>query len=150
MTITPFLWYDGQAEEAAKFYVSIFSRSKLGTITRWGEGGPAPAGSVMTVSFEVEGQPLLAFNGGPEFKFTPAISLSVSCETQAQIDALWEQLARGGRIDRCGWLQDRFGVSWQIVPERIGELVRHPRAMQAMLKMIKLDIAALEAAAREG
>jgi predicted 3-demethylubiquinone-9 3-methyltransferase (glyoxalase superfamily) len=150
MTITPFLWYDGQAEEAAKLYVSIFPRSKLGTITRWGEGGPAPAGSVMTVSFEIEGQPLIAFNGGPEFKFTPAISMSVSCETQAQIDALWEQLARGGRTDRCGWLQDRFGVSWQIVPERIGELIRHPRAMQAMLKMTKLDIAALEAAAREG
>jgi predicted 3-demethylubiquinone-9 3-methyltransferase (glyoxalase superfamily) len=150
--ITPFLWFDTQAEEAANFYVSIFKNSKIGKISRYGDAGPGPKGSVMVISFELEGQQFTALNGGPQFKFTPAISLMVNCDTQQEVDELWEKLSAGGRTDHCGWLQDRFGLSWQIVPTALGRLMSSPdrekanRVMQAMLKMNKLDIATLERA----
>jgi predicted 3-demethylubiquinone-9 3-methyltransferase (glyoxalase superfamily) len=147
-TVTPFLWFDDKAEEAARFYVSAFGNARLGEVTRWGEGAPAAPGSVMSVKFTVEGQELIAFNGGPRFQFTPAISLMVSCETQEELDALWDKLlAHGGEPVRCGWLKDRYGLSWQIIPRRLGEVLRHPRAVKAMLDMVKLDLHALEAAA---
>jgi len=151
--IVTFLWYDTQAEEAANFYVSIFKNSKIGKISRYGEGGPGPQGSVMGVTFQLEDQEFFALNGGPHFKFTPAISLFVNCETQEEVDALWEKLSAGGRTDRCGWLQDKFGLSWQIIPKVLGELLGHKdpqvakRAMQAMLQMSKIDIRALQQAA---
>jgi predicted 3-demethylubiquinone-9 3-methyltransferase (glyoxalase superfamily) len=148
--ITPFLWFDGQAEEAARFYVSLFKRSKLGTISRYGEGAPAPAGSVMSVTFQLEGQPFFALNGGPLYRFTPAISFFVSCKTQREIDRLWRRLSEGGRELQCGWLTDRFGVTWQVVPEGLGGLIREPEAMKAMLSMRKLDIKRLKAAAARG
>jgi len=150
--ITPFLWFDSQAEEAANFYVSVFSNSRIREIVRYGDAGPGPAGSVMTVAFELDGLPFTALNGGPLFKFNESISFVVNCETQAQIDALWEALSAGGQQDRCGWLKDRFGLSWQVVPTGLPQLLGHPdpmkaeRAMQAMLKMRKLDIAALQQA----
>ena len=151
--IKPFLWFDTQAEEAAKFYTSVFRNSKMGPITRYPEGGPRPAGMVMTVEFELEGQSFVALNGGPEFKFTEAVSFSVGCEDQAEIDYYWEKLtADGGRPVACGWLADRYGLFWQIVPKAWDEYYKGPkraaRVMQAMMKMVKLDIAALEAAAR--
>jgi predicted 3-demethylubiquinone-9 3-methyltransferase (glyoxalase superfamily) len=151
--IVTFLWFDDQAEEAARFYTSLFPNSKLGTISRYGDAGPGPKGSVMMVTFELAGQQFMALNGGPHFSFTPAISLLVNCESQAEVDELWEKLSEGGRTDQCGWLQDRFGVSWQIVPTRLGELMADPdparskRVMEAMLKMGKLDLAELERAA---
>jgi predicted 3-demethylubiquinone-9 3-methyltransferase (glyoxalase superfamily) len=151
--ITPFLWFDGRAEEAMNFYTGIFKNAKVGEIRRWGEGAPAPKGSVLSASFEIEGQPLIAFNGGPHFTFTPAVSLMVDCKTQDEVDHYWNKLGEGGTESQCGWLQDQFGLSWQIVPSRLGELLQDPdparagRAMQAMLKMKKLDIAALELAA---
>ena len=151
--IVTFLWYDTQAEEAANFYVSIFKDSKIGKISRYGEGGPGPKGSVMGISFQLEGQEFFALNGGPHFKFTPAISLFVNCETQEEVDALWEKLSAGGRPDRCGWLQDKYGLSWQIIPKILGELLGNKdpqiaqRAMQAMLQMSKIDIRALQQAA---
>jgi predicted 3-demethylubiquinone-9 3-methyltransferase (glyoxalase superfamily) len=148
--ITPFLWFDHQAEEAARFYVSVFKNSKLGTISRRGDGGPGPAGSVMSVSFQLEGQRFHALNGGPHFTFTPAISLFVDCKTQREIDTLWRKLSSGGKEGRCGWLQDRYGLSWQIVPSGLGELIKDPAAMQAMLGMTKLDITRLRAAAAAG
>jgi predicted 3-demethylubiquinone-9 3-methyltransferase (glyoxalase superfamily) len=138
--ITPFLWFDTQAEEAANFYVSIFKNSKMGKISRYGDAGPGPKGSVMSVTFQIEGQEFFALNGGPQFKFTPAISFFVNCETQKEVDELWEKLSAGGRTDRCGWLQDKFGVSWQIIPTVLGRLLgdkdphRAKRAMEAMLK----------------
>lgn len=150
--ITPFLWFDGKAEEAARFYTSIFKGSKLGTISRYPEGSPAPAGTVMTVSFQLEGQEFVALNGGPQFRFTPAISFVVNCETQQEVDELWEKLSEGGAEVQCGWLTDRFGVSWQIVPTILGRLMegsdraRSQRVMQALLKMKKLDIGALQRA----
>ncbi|HVO61728.1 MAG TPA: VOC family protein [Terriglobales bacterium] len=150
--ITPFLWFDRQAEEAAKFYVSIFRNSRIGKVSRYGDAGPGPKGSVMVISFELEGQEFTALNGGPQFKFTPAISLMVHCDTQQQVDEFWEKLSEGGRKDRCGWLQDKYGLSWQIVPTALPRLMSTPdrekanRVMQAMLKMDKLDIAALERA----
>ena len=153
--ITPFLWFDSQAEEAANFYVSVFSNSRIREIVRYGDAGPGPAGSVMTVAFELDGLPFTALNGGPLFKFNESISFVVNCETQAQIDALWEALSAGGQQDRCGWLKDRFGLSWQVVPTVLPQLLGHPdpmkaeRAMQAMLKMRKLDIAALQQAHAE-
>ena len=152
--ITPFLWFDKQAEEAANYYVSIFKHSKIDSVSRYGGAGPGEKGSVMSVEFQLEGQQFFALNGGPEYKFTPAISLFVSCETQQEVDAYWEQLSAGGSKQPCGWLQDKFGLSWQIIPKRLGELLqdkdpgRSQRAMQAMLKMSKIDIAALEGAAR--
>ena len=153
--ITPFLWFDGNAEEAVNFYISIFKNSKLGTISRYGDAGPGPKGSVMSVTFQIEGQEFFALNGGPQFKFTPAISFFVNCETQKEVDDLWEKLSAGGRTDRCGWLQDKFGLSWQIKPTVLGQLLgdkdpqRAKRAMQAMLQMTKIDIEKLQQAAAE-
>lgn len=150
--ITPFLWFDGKAEEAAKFYTSIFKNSKLGQIRRYGEAGPGPKGSVLTVSFQIEGQEFVALNGGPQFKFTPAISFFVNCETQEEVDDLWERLSEGGAKIQCGWLQDRFGVSWQIIPTALGKLLGDPdpeksgRVMKAMLQMQKIDIRGLQEA----
>ena len=151
--ITPFLWFDGNAEEAANFYISIFKNSKMGKISRYGDAGPGPKGSAMSVTFQIEGQEFFALNGGPQFKFTPAISFFVNCETQQEVDDLWEKLSAGGRTDRCGWLQDKFGLSWQIIPTVLGQLLgdkdpqRAKRAMQAMLQMTKIDIEKLQQAA---
>jgi predicted 3-demethylubiquinone-9 3-methyltransferase (glyoxalase superfamily) len=151
--ITPFLWFDGNAEEAANFYVSTFKNSKMGKISRYGDAGPGPKGSVMSVTFQIEGQEFFALNGGPQFKSTPAISFFVNCETQQEVDDLWEKLSAGGRTDRCGWLQDKFGLSWQIIPTVLGQLLgdkdpqRAKRAMQAMLQMTKIDGKALQQAA---
>ena len=138
--ITPFLWFDGKAEEAVKFYASIFKNSKIGRISRYGDEGPGPKGTVMVVTFQLEGQDFMALNGGPQFRFTPAISFLVNCETQKEVDELWEKLsADGGETNRCGWLQDKYGVSWQIVPTVLGELMSDPdparaqRVMKAML-----------------
>ena len=150
--ITPFLWFDGNAEEAANFYISIFKNSKMGKISRYGDAGPGPKGTAMSVTFQLEGQEFYALNGGPQFKFTPAISLFVNCETQQEVDDLWEKLSAGGRTDRCGWLQDKFGLSWQIIPTVLGKLLtdEDPKkanaAMQAMLKMKKIDIKTLQQA----
>ncbi len=150
--ISPFLWFDTQAEEAARFYVSIFKNSKIVKIARYGEAGPGPKGSVMTVVFELEGQEFIALNGGPQFKFTEAISFSVNCETQKEVDQFWEKLSQGGEEGPCGWLKDRYGLSWQINPVILGEMLSDPdprksrRVMQAMLKMKKIDIAALKKA----
>lgn len=153
--IVPFLWFDGKAEEAAKFYVSIFKNSKMGTVRRYGEAGPGPKGSVMAAEFQLEGQNFIALNGGPQFTFTPAISFFVNCDTQQEVDELWEKLSAGGRPDRCGWLQDKFGLSWQIIPTALGKLMGDPdpkkagRVMQAMLQMNKLDIDGLQRAHAE-
>lgn len=150
--ITTFLWFDDQAEDAANLYTSLFKNSKILDVSRYGEAGPGPAGQVMTVRFQLEGQEFIALNGGPQFKFTEAVSLVVSCETQAEVDALWETLSAGGEEGQCGWLKDRFGLSWQIVPTALGELasdpdpVRAQRVVAAMLKMGKLDIAGLQRA----
>jgi len=150
--ITPFLWFDGKAEEAANFYVSIFKNSKIVRVSRVGEGGPGPKGSAMSASFQLEGQDFIALNGGPQFTFTPAISLYVNCETQAEIDDLWEKLSAGGEPGRCGWLKDKYGVSWQIIPSILGKLLGDPdpakskRALSAMLQMNKLDIHVLQQA----
>ena len=151
--IVTFLWFDNQAEEAANFYTSIFKNSKIGKISRYGDAGPGPKGSVMSVTFQLEGQEFFALNGGPHFKFTPAISLFVNCETQEEVDTLWSKLAAGGREDRCGWLTDKYGLSWQIIPKVLGELLGHSdpqtaqRAMKAMLQMSKIDIQKLKDAA---
>lgn len=150
--ITPFLWYDAQAEEAVNFYVSIFKNSKIMSMARYGDAGPGPKGSVMTAAFQLDGQDFVALNGGPQYKFTPAISFVVNCETQQEVDELWEKLSAGGRKDRCGWLQDKFGVSWQIVPTILSKLLQDKdpakakRVMQAMLQMDKLDIDRLKQA----
>jgi predicted 3-demethylubiquinone-9 3-methyltransferase (glyoxalase superfamily) len=148
--ITPFLWFDDQAEEAARFYTSIFKNSKMGTIARYGEAGPGPKGSVMTVAFELDGQEFTALNGGPHFTFSHAISFVVHCETQQEIDELWEKLSAGGTTEECGWLRDKYGLSWQIVPQVLLDMVKDPgktdRVMKAMLKMKKLDIAQLQQA----
>ena len=150
--ITPFLWFDTQAEEAANYYVSIFANSRILMVARYGEAGPGPKGTVMTVSFEINGQQFTAINGGPQFTFSEAISFVVSCETQAEIDALWGKLSAGGKESRCGWLKDRYGLSWQLVPTVLPELLgdkdsaRAQRAMQAMLKMTKIDVAQLQRA----
>jgi predicted 3-demethylubiquinone-9 3-methyltransferase (glyoxalase superfamily) len=153
--ITPFLWYDTQAEEAMQFYTSIFPNSRAVAVTRYGDTGPGPKGSVMTAVFELDGKPFIALNGGPLFKFTPATSFVVTCETQAEIDHYWEKLSAGGRKDRCGWLVDKFGLSWQVVPAALNKLLeRVPetanRVMTALMQMDKLDIAKLEAAAKAG
>jgi len=151
--ITPFLWFDNQAEEAVKFYTSIFKNSKIGTVARYGEAGPGPAGSVMTASFELDGQEFVALNGGPIFKFTEAISFVVNCETQEEIDYYWNNLLKGGTPSQCGWLKDQFGLSWQIVPTALSKLVsskdpeKSKRVIQAMMKMVKMDIRKLEEAA---
>jgi predicted 3-demethylubiquinone-9 3-methyltransferase (glyoxalase superfamily) len=151
--ITPFLWFDDKAEEAANFYISIFKNSKMGRITRYGEAGPGPKGTAMSVTFQLEGQEFFALNGGPHYKFTPAISLFVDCKSQEEVDELWEKLSAGGRKDRCGWLTDKFGLSWQIIPSVLGELLndkdaeKSQRVMKAMLKMDKIEIEALKQAA---
>jgi predicted 3-demethylubiquinone-9 3-methyltransferase (glyoxalase superfamily) len=150
--ITPFLWFDDQAEEAMNFYVGVFKNSKGGNVTRYGDAGPGPKGSVMTASFELEGQQFTALNGGPRFKFTEAVSFVVSCETQDEVDELWERLSEGGQTQQCGWLKDKFGLSWQIVPIAMMELMSDPdpnrsrRVMEAMLQMTKIDIAKLRQA----
>jgi predicted 3-demethylubiquinone-9 3-methyltransferase (glyoxalase superfamily) len=151
--ITTFLWFDNNAEEAMNLYVSIFKNSKILSVSRYGEAGPGPTGSVMTGTFQLEGQQFIALNGGPHFKFTEAISLFVSCETQEEVDDLWKKLtAGGGAPSRCGWLKDRFGLSWQIIPEVLGELLqdkdpkKSKRVMQAMLQMDKIDIKKLQQA----
>jgi predicted 3-demethylubiquinone-9 3-methyltransferase (glyoxalase superfamily) len=150
--ITPFLWFDREAEEAARFYASVFPNSKVGKVVRYGEAGPGPAGSAMTVEFELEGLSFVALNGGPHFKFTEAISFVVHCETQAEVDYYWDKLTAGGAEVQCGWLKDKFGLSWQIVPTALPKLLGNPdpekaqRAMAAMMKMKKLDIRALEEA----
>ena len=157
--ITPFLWFNDNAEEAVKFYASIFKNSKIGKIARYGEEGEKiagrPAGSVMTVEFQLEGQDFVALNGGPHFKFTEAISFVVNCGTQEEVDYYWEKLSEGGKEVQCGWLKDRYGLSWQIVPTVLGELLsdkdaaKSQRVMQAMLKMVKLDIKKLKEAAKQ-
>ena len=150
--ITPFLWFDGNAEEAMSFYVSTFKNSKTVSVTRCGEGGPGPKGSVMTGTFQIEGQEFFAINGGPQFTFSPAISFFVNCETQQEVDELWEKLSAGGEIQQCGWLKDKFGLSWQIVPSALGEMLadkdpeKSSRVMMAMLQMRKIDIKALREA----
>jgi predicted 3-demethylubiquinone-9 3-methyltransferase (glyoxalase superfamily) len=147
--ISPFLWFDGQAEEAARFYVSIFPRSRIVKVARYGEAGPGPAGSVMTVQFELDGQEIIALNGGPHFRFTEAISLAIDCKNQDEVDHFWSKLTEGGEESQCGWLKDRFGLSWQVTPTVLTELTADPdpvrarKAMAAMMTMKKIDIAAL-------
>ena len=150
--ITPFLWFDNQAEAAVNFYTSIFKNSKALGVSRYGEAGPRPKGSVMTIAFELAGQEFIALNGGPQFKFTEAISFVVNCETQEEVDEFWEKLSEGGKKIQCGWLKDKYGVSWQIVPTILGELMqsgdsaRSQRVMQALLQMTKIDIEGLKKA----
>jgi predicted 3-demethylubiquinone-9 3-methyltransferase (glyoxalase superfamily) len=150
--ITPFLWFDGQAEEAANYYTSIFKNSKVESVSRYGDAGPLPNGTVMSVTFQLDGQEFMALNGGPEFKFNEAISFFVNCETQAEVDDLWDKLTKGGEEVQCGWLKDKFGLSWQIVPKALNEMLQDKdaeksnRVMAAMLKMKKIDIAALRQA----
>ena len=154
--ITPWLWFDTEAEEAATFYTSVFESSRVLEVTRYGKAGPRPEGMVMTVSFELHGQELVALNGGPEFTFNEAISFQVTCDSQDEVDELWAKLSEGGEEGPCGWLKDRYGLSWQIIPSRLPELLGDPdpekseRAMRAMLEMKKIDIAALENAAAAG
>jgi predicted 3-demethylubiquinone-9 3-methyltransferase (glyoxalase superfamily) len=150
--ITTFLWFDNQAEEAMNFYCSLFKDSKILTVSRYGEAGPGPKGQVMTGTFQLNGQEFMALNGGPEFKFTEAISLFVNCETQHEVDELWEKLSAGGEEGPCGWLKDKYGLSWQIVPTLLGKLLgdkdaaKAQRVMQAMLKMKKIDTRVLQQA----
>ncbi len=150
--ITPFLWFDGNADEAIDFYMSVFKNSRLISVSRHGDAGPGTKGKVMTATFELEGQRFMALSGGPMYKFTEAISLFVNCETQQEVDELWEKLSEGGEQGRCGWLKDRFGLSWQIVPSALGELLQDKdpakakRVAEAMLQMGKIDIARLKSA----
>jgi len=150
--ITPFLWFDTQAEEAMNFYLSIFKNSKVLSCSRYGDAGPGTKGSVMVAKFQLDGQDFMALNGGPHFKFTEAISLLVSCEAQEEIDEMWEKLSEGGAKSPCGWLKDKFGLSWQIVPPILGELLqdtdpeKSKRVMAAMMKMTKIEIATLKQA----
>jgi predicted 3-demethylubiquinone-9 3-methyltransferase (glyoxalase superfamily) len=152
--ITPFLWFDDKAEEAANFYVSVFKNSKIGSIARYSDAGPGPKGSVMTVSFELEGQPFIALNGGPLYTFSPAISFFVDCKTQQEVDELWDKLTAGGGEVECGWLRDKYGLSWQIIPTALLELMqdkdplKSQRVFKAMLQMTKIDIEGLQRAYR--
>lgn len=149
-SITPFLWFNTEAEDAANFYVSLFPNAKIHSTSRYGDGGPGPKGGVMVVDFEISGQRITAMNGGPHFKLDEAFSLLVNCEDQAEIDRLWAALGEGGKPSMCGWLKDRFGLSWQICYARMGELMTGPKAdkvMAAMMTMQKMDIKALEDAA---
>ena len=154
--ITPFLWFDDKAEEAVNYYVSIFKDSRIESVSRYGEGGPGPYGQVMSMSFQLFGQEFMALNGGPVFSFTPAISFFVNCESQQEVDEYWDKLTAGGEIEQCGWLKDKFGVSWQIVPTILGELLndkdpeKAKRVMNAMLQMKKIDIAGLKQAYEQG
>jgi predicted 3-demethylubiquinone-9 3-methyltransferase (glyoxalase superfamily) len=151
-SITPFLWFNDKAEEAMNFYVSVFKNSKVVSVSRYGEAGPGPKGSVMVAQFQVLGQDFLALNGGPQFTFTPAISFVVNCETQHEVDELWDKLSAGGATQQCGWLQDKYGLSWQIVPTLLGRLMKDKdaekssRVMKAMLQMTKLDSRVLQEA----
>jgi predicted 3-demethylubiquinone-9 3-methyltransferase (glyoxalase superfamily) len=153
MKIKPFLWYDSQAEEAARFYVSVFKNSKIGKVTRYGDAGPGPAGSAMTVDFELDGQPFIALNGGPQFKFTEAVSFTVPCANQEEVDHYWNALGEGGQEGPCGWLKDKYGLSWQVTPTTLSQLLNNPdkqkakRVMAAMMTMKKIDIAQLQNAA---
>ena len=152
--ITPFLWYDNNAEEAANFYTSVFKHSTILNIARCGDGGPGPKGTAMTVTFQLEGQEFIALNGGPHYTFSPAISFFVNCETQVEVDELWEKLSAGGKDLQCGWLKDKFGVSWQIIPKALMELMsdkdpaKSQRVFKAMLQMVKIDIEGLKRAYR--
>jgi len=148
--ITPFLWFDDNAQEAANFYTSIFKNSKIGSVSRYGEAGPGPKGSVMSVTFQLEGQEFIALNGGPHFKFSPAISFLVDCRTQEEVDQLWEKLSAGGEKQTRGWVKDKYGLSWQIIPTALGEMLndkdagKSARVMKAMLQMDKIDIKKLK------
>jgi predicted 3-demethylubiquinone-9 3-methyltransferase (glyoxalase superfamily) len=150
--ITPYLWFDGNAEEAVNFYLSVFKNAKIGTVLRYGDAGPGPKGQILTITFELEGLEFVALNGGPQYKFTEAISLFVNCETQAEVDELWDKLSGGGEVQQCGWLKDKYGLSWQIIPKTLMELMQDKdaakaqRVVEAMLKMVKIDIAALQRA----
>jgi predicted 3-demethylubiquinone-9 3-methyltransferase (glyoxalase superfamily) len=150
--IIPFLWFDSNAEEAVNFYVSIFKNSKVVNITRYGEAGPGPKGAVMSATFQLDGQQFMALNGGPMFTFSPAISFFVNCDTQKEVDELWEKLSEGGEKQRCGWLKDKYGVSWQIIPAALGEMLqdkdaeKSSKVMRAMLQMDKIDIDILKRA----
>ena len=150
--ITPFLWFDNQAEEAVHFYVSIFKNSKVGQVTRYADAGPGPKGTVMSATFQLEGQDFMALNGGSHFHFTPAISLFVNCETQEEVDELWDKLSAGGSKERCGWLKDKYGLSWQIIPSALGKLMgdknsaKAKSVMTAMLQLNKIDIKLLQEA----
>lgn len=151
--ITPCLWFDNQAEEAMNFYVSVFKNSKGGRVTHYMQGAPAPEGSVMTSEFTLNGQDFMGLNAGPEFKFTEAVSFSISCEDQEETDYYWEKLCEGGQPSQCGWLKDKFGLSWQVIPKQLPQLFKNSdpekagRVMQAMMQMSKIDVATLEAAA---
>jgi len=153
--ITPFLWFDANAEEAVDFYTSIFKNSKIKDTSRYGDSGPGPKGSVMVMTFELDGQEFMALNGGPTFKFTEAISLVVNCKTQDEINRYWDALSAGGQTVQCGWLKDKFGLSWQIVPTILGELMqgkdpqKRERVMKAMMQMVKLEVDGLERAATD-
>jgi predicted 3-demethylubiquinone-9 3-methyltransferase (glyoxalase superfamily) len=150
--ITPFLWFDGKAEEAMNFYTSIFKNSKIGRISRYGEAGPGPKGTVMSATFQLDGQEFMALNGGPQFTFSPAISFFVNCETQEEVDELWDRLSEGGEKQRCGWLKDKYGVSWQIIPSALGRMLqdkdpeKSKRVMKAMLQMTRIEIEILKQA----
>jgi len=150
--ITPFLWFDGKAEEAMNFYVSIFKNSKVVRVSRYGDAGPGPKGTVMSATFQLDGQDFYALNGGPHFSFTPAISFFVNCETQQEVDELWDKLSEGGKKERCGWLKDKYGLSWQIIPSALGKLLgdkdpaKSNRVMMAMMQMDKIDIEGLQRA----
>jgi predicted 3-demethylubiquinone-9 3-methyltransferase (glyoxalase superfamily) len=154
--ITPFLWFDDQAEEAAQFYTSLFKNARINNVSRYGEAGPGANGAVMSVTFEIDGQEFIALNGGPVFTFSPALSLFVNCETQEEVDTLWEKLSEGGEKQQCGWLKDRFGLTWQIVPIGLNDLLhgsnerKSKAAMKAMLQMTKLDIRLLQQAYEQG
>jgi predicted 3-demethylubiquinone-9 3-methyltransferase (glyoxalase superfamily) len=151
--INPFLWFNGNAEEAMNFYVSVFPNSKVLSVNRYGDAGPGPKGSVMTAAFELEGQEFVALNGGPQYVFSPAISFVVHCENQEEVDKYWDRLSEGGQTQQCGWLQDKYGLSWQIVPNALIELLqskdaaKSQRVMQAMMQMTRIDIARLQEAA---
>jgi predicted 3-demethylubiquinone-9 3-methyltransferase (glyoxalase superfamily) len=154
--ITPFLWFDGKAEEAMNFYVSVFKNSKVVRVSRYGEAGPGPKGTVMSATFQLDGQDFFALNGGPQFTFSPAISFFVNCETQQEVDELWEKLSEDGEKNRCGWLKDKYGLSWQIIPSVLGQLLQDKdvekanRVMKAMLQMDKIDIKRLQQAYDRG
>lgn len=150
--ISPFLWFDGRAEEAMNFYTSVFKDAKIGNVSRCGDAGPGPKGAVMSATFQLHGQDFIALNGGPQFSFTPAISFFVNCENQEEVDELWARFSEGGEPQRCGWIKDKFGLSWQIIPKVLGELLqdkdpqKSQRVMQAMMKMVKIDVKLLQQA----
>jgi predicted 3-demethylubiquinone-9 3-methyltransferase (glyoxalase superfamily) len=154
--ITPFLWFNDNAEEAMNFYISIFKNAKIVSVSRYGDAGPGPKGTVMGATFELDGQQFFALNGGPHFTFSPAISFFVNCETQAEVDELWEKLSAGGEKQRCGWLKDKFDLSWQVIPSVLSEMLRDKdpakssRVMQAMMQMDKIEIAGLQRAYGQG